>query len=199
MHILLKNILKEAVVKEDGENPLKIQLYVDMDGVLVDLDGGFKKITTMTPKEYSKKNGKNAFWDVVEKNPNFWLDLPPLPDAKSLWDVIKDNFKNPPPIILSEGSGSNLAKQKKDWIKKYIDSNVEVRIANLGYLKSNYATKIPNVMNLLLDDTGPRDVEGDELDNITAWENVSGNIAIHHTDAASSIQKIGDILSIWAT
>jgi hypothetical protein len=196
MHILLKNILKEAVAKEDGENPLKIQLYVDMDGVLVDLDGGFKKITTMTPKEYSKKNGKNAFWDVVEKNPNFWLNLDPLPDAKILWDFIKDNFKNPTPIILSAGQGSNVKKQKEAWIRKYIDSTVEVRIATSGYLKSNYATKIPNVMNVLLDDTGPGDVEDDRPDNITAWENVSGNIAIHHTDAASSIQKIRDILSI---
>jgi len=196
MHILLKNILKEAVSKEDGENPLKIQLYVDMDGVLVDLDGGFKKITTMTPKEYSKKNGKNAFWDVVEKNPNFWLNLDPLPDAKILWDFIKDNFKNPSPIILSAGQGSNVKKQKEAWIRKYIDSTVEVRIATSGYLKSNYATKIPNVMNVLLDDTGPGDVEDGRPDNITAWENVSGNIAIHHTDTASSIQKIRDILSI---
>jgi len=191
MHILLKNILKEVVAKEDGENPLKIQLYVDMDGVLVDLDGGFKKITTMTPKEYSKKNGKNAFEDVVEKNPNFWLNLDPLPDAKILWDFVKDTFKNPTPIILSEvlseGQGSNVKNQKEAWIRKYIDSTVEVRIATFGYLKSNYATKIPNVMNVLLDDTE---------DNITEWKKVSGNIAIHHKDTASSIQKIGEIRDI---
>ena len=46
MNILLKDLLHEI---EDA--PLITQVYIDMDGVLVDMDGGFKKIYSILPKD----------------------------------------------------------------------------------------------------------------------------------------------------
>lgn len=185
MHILLKSLLKEV-----DESPLKYQCYVDMDGVLVDLENGFKKVAGgLSPKEYEQKNGKNTFWKVVNKYPTFWLDLEPLPDAKILWDYIRDNFKNPPAVILSAGQGSRIKEQKTQWIRKHIDPSVQVIISTKGTEKPKYIINYPNevVTHVLLDDTP---------ENITAWENSGeGRIAVLHKNAADSIKLLQQIAS----
>jgi hypothetical protein len=187
MHILLKNLLKEV----EEKSPLKYQFYCDMDGVLVNLDKGFKAVSGgLSPQEYEAKNGKNTFWKVVNKNPNFWLELEPLPDAKVLWDYIKDTFKDPPAVILSAGQGNRIKEQKTAWIRKHIDPSVQVIIASSGVSKPQYIIDRSDVRltHILLDDTEK---------NITAWENSGKNrIAILHKDAASSINKINQIVSV---
>lgn len=181
MHILLKDLLKE---EENSENPLKIQLYVDMDGVLVDMEAGFKELSGgLTPKEYEAKNGKNSFWKVIAKNPNFWIDLKPMPDAGILWDFIKDSFTNPRPVILSAGQGTSIVQQKTAWIRKHIDPTVKVIIASSGTKKPEYVLSTAGrVTHVLLDDTQK---------NIDVWDNVNlHRIAIHHTNAANSIKEL---------
>lgn len=180
MHILLKDLLKE----EENKNPLQIQLYCDMDGVLVDMEAGFKELSGgLTPKEYEAKNGKNSFWKVIAKKPTFWIDLEPMADAKILWDFIKENFKNPVPVILSAGQGASVVQQKTQWIRKHIDPTVKVIIASSGVKKPEYILNTPGrVTHVLLDDTQK---------NIDVWDNVDlHRIAVHHTDAGSSIKKL---------
>jgi hypothetical protein len=187
MHILLKNILKEV----EEKSPLKYQFYCDMDGVLVDLEKGFKAVSGgLSPKEYEDKNGKNTFWKVVNQHPNFWIDLEPMPDAKILWDYINDNFKNPRPVILSAGIGSRIKEQKTQWIRNHIDPTVQVIISSSGVKKPQYIIDRTDIQltHILLDDTDK---------NITAWENSGPNrIALLHKNAASSIENIKKILSV---
>jgi len=196
MHILLKNLLKEA---EEQQSPLKVQVYCDMDGVLVDLEKGFKAISGgLGPKEYEAKHGKNTFWKVINqldpatgkrKYPNFWIDLEPLPDAKVLWDFINDNFKNPRPVILSAGVGTDIAQQKTQWIRKHIDPSAKVIIAPSGVKKPNYIINYPydKVTHVLVDDTDK---------NITAWDDAAKHrIAILHKNAADSINQLKPFLA----
>lgn len=188
MHVLLKSLLKE--MKEQEQSAIKYQFYCDMDGVLVDMDGGFKKISGgMLPKEYEAKNGKNSFWKIVNRYPNFWIELEPLPDAKILWDYIKDSFKSPLPVVLSAGQGTRITEQKTAWIRKHIDPSVKVIIANSGVNKPQYIVNgtAPNLTHILLDDTDK---------NITAWENSGENrIALLHKNAADSIKLIQSIMT----
>jgi hypothetical protein len=180
MHILLKDLLKE----EEEKSALQVQLYCDMDGVLVDMESGFMELSDgLAPKEYEAKNGKNSFWKLIASKPNFWIDLKPMPDAKILWDFIKENFKNPPPVILSAGQGSSIVQQKTAWIIKHIDPTVKVIIASAGSKKPEYVLKTTGrVTHVLLDDTQK---------NINVWDNVAYHrIAILHTDASSSIKKL---------
>lgn len=188
MHILLKSLLKE--VEQQEQTPLKYQFYCDMDGVLVDMDGGFKKISGgMLPREYEAKNGKNSFWTIVNKHPNFWIELEPLPDAKILWDYIKNNFKDPLPVILSAGQGPRIIEQKTAWIRKHIDASVKVIIATSGVNKPQYIVNgtASNLTHILLDDTDK---------NIAAWESSGkSRIALLHKNAADSIKLIQSIIS----
>ncbi len=109
--------------------------------------------------------------------------MKPTPDAKILWDFIKENFKNPLPVILSAGQGSSIVQQKTAWIRKHIDPTVKVIIASAGSKKPEYILKTTGrVTHVLLDDTQK---------NINVWDNVAlHRIAIHHTDASSSIKKL---------
>lgn len=187
MHILLKDLLKEVDDMGEEPSPLKVQFYCDMDGVLVDMDGGFKKISGgLLPKEYEAKNGKGAFWKIIGQHPNFWIDLEPTPDAKVLWDFIKDNFKDPLPVILSAGQGARITEQKTAWIRKHIDPSVKVIIAASGVKKPNYILNTTGrITHFLLDDTQK---------NIDAWDNEAlHRIALLHTDAASSIKNISEM------
>jgi hypothetical protein len=190
MQILLKTLLKEVEEKA----PLQVQVYVDMDGVLVAMEEGFQKISGgLTCKEYEKQSGKKI-WKIINqkdpatgrlKYPNFWLDLEPKPDAKILWDFIKDNFKNPPPVVLSAGQGPSLIQQKTQWIHKHIDPSVKVIISPSGHEKPNYifqASPGQRITHVLVDDTQK---------NINVWDNEAKHqVAILHTDAASSIDQL---------
>ena len=188
MHIILKDLLKEVEAEVNGtpttNDLLKIQCYVDMDGVLVNMEKGFMEMSDgLTPKEYEAKNGKNSFWKLLNKNPTFWLDLDPMPDATVLWDFINDNFKNPVPVVLSAGQGTELAKQKTQWIRNHISPSAKVIISSSGVKKPEYTLNIPGrVTHVLIDDTS---------ENINAWNNKSPHhIAILHKNAASSIEQL---------
>jgi mitochondrial fission protein ELM1 len=191
MQILLKDLIKEAE-EADKPAPLQIQCYVDMDGVLVNMNKGFKKISGgFTPEDLhtspelkgDKKAAKKKFWQLINNTPNFWLNLEPMPDAKVLWDFIKDNFKTPPAVILSAGQGADIAQQKTAWIRKNIDPSVKVIIASVGEKKPEYILPSKGrVTNVLVDDMEK---------NITAWDNQAAHrIGILHTSAASSINQL---------
>lgn len=188
MPILLKKLLQE----QEEVTPLKVQFYCDMDGVLVDMNGGFEKISGgLSPNEYEAKNGKNSFWKIIGKYPTFWLDLEPLPDAKELWSYINQEFKDPRAVILSAGQGTNLAIQKEQWIRKHIDPSVQVIISKKGSEKPNYAInpQDKNILHVLLDDT--------QL-NIDKWNAAGENfVAILHKNAADSISKIEEEIGQW--
>jgi len=192
MQILLKNLLKEI----EEKNPLQVQVYCDMDGVLVNMDKGFKEISGgLLPEEIydlpefkgNKKAAQKRFWQLIDAVPNFWINLEPNPDAKVLWDFIRDNFKNPAPVILSAGQGTDITEQKTAWIRKHIDPNVKVIIARSGPRKPEYILDIPGrVTHVLVDDMQK---------NIDAWDNSAlHRVAILHTGAASSISQLKKFL-----
>jgi hypothetical protein len=68
-------------------------------------------------------------------------------------------------VILSAGQGENVRVQKEQWIRKHIDPNVKVILAQKGTLKANYVEKFPvgeHVAHILVDDTP---------ENKPAWDN----------------------------
>lgn len=189
MPILLKNLIENT-------QPNKIQLYLDLDGVMADIDTGFGKISGgYNPRNFKDSpefNGNDAlarkkFWKLVDKTPDFWLNLPLCSDAKVLWRFIHENFTNPPPVILIAGQGSTLTQQKTQWVHTHLDPKVKVIISASGPKKPDYIMdNSPDIMNILVDDTDK---------NIVAWNDPSKNrFAIKHTSAADSINQLNKFL-----
>jgi hypothetical protein len=199
MNILLKELIQEVEpVSTDGgqgeENPLKVQIYCDMDGVLVNMNKGFKAISggftaeTLRDKYHGdKKLAQREFWKLINGVPNFWINLEAMPDAMVLWKYLIDNFKDPVPVVLSAGQGSTLAQQKTEWCHRHLGPQTRVILAPAGTKKAEYLVKTPSeagqyITHVLIDDTQK---------NIDAWNNTElHRVGILHHNAAETIRAL---------
>jgi hypothetical protein len=195
MQILLKDLLKEDETTATTTNsPLRVQIYCDMDGVLVDMEKGFRALSGgLNPKDYEMKYGKGSFWKVIGRKKDYWITLDPMPDAMVLWKFLTESFKDPVPVILSAGQGSTVVQQKTEWIHKHLGTGIKVMIAPAGTKKPEFVLPSPDlgagkyVTHVLVDDTQK---------NLNAWNNDAAHrIAIHHTSAAESIKALDPFIT----
>ena len=65
-------------------------IFCDMDGVLVDFDGAFLKKHGVLPYKIPREE----LWEIVITTPNYWVNLPKMPDADILINYLqKTGFK----------------------------------------------------------------------------------------------------------
>lgn len=120
------------------------KIYLDMDKVLADFD---KQIQMLMGKNYGKRLPNDEFWNLILNTPNFWENLPVMPHAHLLFDVVK--AFGVPVEILTAPSRTDYMRcyaGKIIWAKKN-GFNVPVNFARAGY-KHFYAE--PG--SLLIDD-----------------------------------------------
>jgi hypothetical protein len=96
------------------------QLFVDMDGVLADFDSGYEEAFGIRPSIHAD----NVDWELVRQHPNFYLNLPPMPDFKQLWSFIAP-FK---PIVLTgvPRSAAEAPANKEAWVRRWL-GDTEIR------------------------------------------------------------------------
>lgn len=152
----------------------KYKIYVDMDGVLVDFDGGYEKLTGMTTREADKK-GPEFFWKPISKaGAKWWITLNWMPDGKQLWDYVKKYN----PELLSAPSREEASKMgKRIWVKR------ELPGAKLILRSADKKQEFASPTSILIDDREK---------NIEQWE-AAGGIGILHTDASSTIKKLKEL------
>ena len=152
----------------------KYKIYVDMDGVLVDFDGGYEKLTGMTTREADEK-GPEFFWKPISKaGAKWWITLNWMPDGKQLWDYVKKYN----PELLSAPSREEASKMgKRIWVKR------ELPGAKLILRSADKKQEFASPTSILIDDREK---------NIEQWE-AAGGIGILHTDASSTIKKLKEL------
>lgn len=152
-------------------------IFVDLDGVLVNFDKGFKDLEGCSPEEYIKEHGKSGFWETLPKHSRFFKDLEWMPDGELLWNSIKQYD----PTILTAPPRKNTMphaeEDKRYWVKEHIGKDVEVIVESH---KEKYAKKD----YILIDD---------RISNIDAWENAGGT-AILHTSTEETLQKLKELV-----
>lgn len=164
-------------------------LYLDMDGVLVDFDGGFSKIAQgLAIKEYSKAFGeakaRNTFLDA---GIHFWENLEWIHGGKELWNTASRLFHRV--YILSSAGTTHPQKAemveagKREWLKKHIPSipHDHIFVVRGRHLKQQFST--PN--SILVDDMN---------DTIQSW-NLKGGFGILHNsnNYKKTINELHDI------
>lgn len=146
------------------------KFYCDMDGVIVDFDKGYEKLTGI------KMNGifrsDPDFWDPINKaGVDFWVKMDWAPDGRQLWNYI-EKYK---PIILSAPSNRDESRVGKQlWVQRELPG---VHLY-LRYAKHKIEFAAPDA--ILIDD---------RLENIENWVN-AGGIGIHHTSTESTIHHL---------
>jgi hypothetical protein len=164
------------VLKEE-ETEQKYTIYCDMDGVLTDFDKQFEKASGgIPPREYEEKNGKEAFWNLIdnENGVGFWVGMPWMPNGQTLWNYIKQYN----PTLLSAPSRQNESRLgKRLWVKKNIPGT-KLILANAEN-KQNYA----NDKSILIDD---------RPSNIEQWRS-KGGIGILFISTEQTIKELKEL------
>jgi len=162
---------KEYIVEFDSPT-----IYCDMDGVLAD----FVKFTM----EHLGHKFSDENWHELPND--LFYQLPPMPDAKILWNFIERQA--PPPFILTAipraGRGpisERAAQDKMKWMRKHFGVK-EARI---------YAVKRIDKARFAKDgrDGRPNILIDDHIKNIQQFR-AKGGIGIHHTSAANTIREL---------
>jgi 5'(3')-deoxyribonucleotidase len=153
-----------------------MKIFVDLDGVLVNFDGGFEEAFGQSPKRTFAELGDDYTWHLIDQIPNFWLEMDPMPDADVLWEYIKSY--NPTVLTKPAKSVHNCKKEKREWVDKYLGEDIEVLFASN---KARYATED----SILIDD---------KEENIESWKS-AGGIGILHNNANDTIKQLDNILN----
>ena len=154
-----------------NEKVMDYKIYSDMDGVLVDFENGYEKLTGIDLKGEYRPGGED-FWKPIEQaGVGYWAGLEWMSDGKQLWSYLKP-FK---PTLLSAPSRSQSSRIGKHvWVKHKIPGTKLI----LRYASQKQELATPE--SILIDD---RQV------NIDQWE-AAGGIGILHTSTANTIQQL---------
>lgn len=141
------------------------RLFVDMDGVLTDMEGYYLKLFG---HKMDDAPSTQAMWDNMNSVEEFVYNLPPIPGAIEFFVALdRDVFDV---YILTSASMSRnptIAAQKVRWIKEHLDKDVLIiPVAESSHKR--YFAQRPD--DILIDDWGQ---------NCREWEQ-AGGIAIKH-------------------
>jgi len=149
---------------------ISYKLYCDMDGVLVDFDKGYEKLTGIDIKGTFHETTK--FWDPINKaGKKFWVDLEWTKDGKELWDYIKQ-YK---PKLLSAPSRQDDSRVgKHEWVERELPG-VPLLLRSAKH-KKDFATPT----SILIDD---------RIVNVEGWID-AGGIGILHESTEKTIDAL---------
>lgn len=167
-----------------------MKVYLDMDGVLVDLWGGYQDLTGMSLIEADKVHGAHSpeVWNPTLTVDEFWYNLPKDSGADLLLEYMRENHILEKTFILSAPirlDRESCEAQKRKWAKEHthvLDEHVNIVPRKDKYLFAY--CKDSDMPNILVDDY---------IKNIKEWE-LHGGIGIHHTDVATTLQTLHELL-----
>ena len=149
------------------------EIYLDMDGVIVNLMKGADAVVGGS----FVKHDKEERWNLINQTKGFWENLDWMRSSKRLYKFIMryDTF------ILSAYSGRDPSSKngKMKWLNKNtIFKKSRIKLVNRAQ-KQAYATT-NGEPNILIDDY---------IKNINEWE-AKGGIGIHHTNVGRTISEL---------
>ena len=158
------------------------KLFVDLDGVMADLDAHVLDLTGKTFPQLRKSDQDDGFQNFVDSERaaghTIFDNLEPHDDANQLWNYI---VKYRPSILTATGVPEvQAAAEKIRWVHDNLSGFDNIITVKKSVMKAKYAA--PN--HILIDDR-------DKSTN--PWRK-AGGIGILHTSAADTIaqlQKLG--------
>lgn len=153
------------------------RLFLDLDGVLADFDGGFPRLCGFDHRSC----GKSAMWAEIDARPGFFVQLDPFDGASAFYGAAR---RLSPVILTSAGSGcyERVAREKHAWVRRHLCDEVLVLPVRDGRDKAAFVQAPGDV---LVDDYGR---------NCEAWR-AAGGLAIKHepTDFERTLRALEDV------
>ncbi len=151
--------------------------FTDADGVLFDFERGFE--LRFGGKFHETPVG--VAWNLIYKTPDFYAELPLMPNAFDYWDTIRPHH---PTVLTGAPTAGRAAAEaaKRFAIKKHFGAHVPVIVC----ARVDKPKHMKNPGDLLIDD---------HQKNIDPWVEAGGQ-GILFKDAASSIEEIRFIIAM---
>ena len=160
-----KNATNEVTAQDLSKDS---EVYVDMDGVLADFFGAWKKLVGTDWREI--KDLDSALQKIRDKD-DFWLNIPVTSNAMNLLSLIKE-LKGKYNILSAPlPNDPNAEPHKREWVKKNLSAFPPSKVI-ITSNKSVHATQPDGTPNILIDDFGK---------NIAKWES-AGGVGFKHKD-----------------
>ena len=145
------------------------EIYVDMDGVLVDFFGAWTKL--MGVKNWKDIKNINVGLDKIRSTKDFWINLKPTANADNLLGIIKAIKGNYKILSAPMADDHRVEPSKRDWVKKHLKAFPPDEVI-ITTNKKQYAVQKDGTPNILIDDFGQ---------NVAKWE-AAGGIGFKHKD-----------------
>jgi hypothetical protein len=150
------------------------EIYLDLDGVFADFDGGFHKITGKYPHEVHK--GK--LWGTINARGDFFYKLELMEDAEHLWEYFKQYGDDKVKFLTGLPMLKNGKEQKQMWTLEKFGPQWETIVLPK---KEKQLHAGPN--KVLIDDTEA---------NVEQWV-AKGGIGILHTNVWKTIKEVEEL------
>ena len=157
------------------------ELYVDLDGVIVDF-ADFSKDLTGIDINGAGKDDRNKFWKHIERhvkqgNP-FFASMKPLADAFHLWNYV---LKYEPTVLSATGHIFGAGDEKRAWVRNHLGHRAAEKaiFVRNSRDKAKYATST----SVLIDD---------RKKSIDPWVE-AGGIGILHKTAELTIKQLKEM------
>lgn len=152
-----------------------MQLFLDCDGVLADFDTGAARVLGCPPRQYQARHGPARFWSRLARAPDFYGQLPLMPDAERLFSGVRHLA----PVILTGCPRGGWAEpQKQRWAARHFPGTPIITCMAADKRRHGRPGDI------LIDDT---------LTHRHLWEQAGGRF-IHHRSARGSLVRLAEML-----
>ena len=158
-----------AMLTEAQEIASTTEIYVDMDGVLVDFFGAWAKL--MQKDHFTKIDDVKGALQKIRDTDDFWLNLPKTSNADQLLNIIKQIKGNYTILSSPLADDPKSEPHKREWIKNNL-TNFPPKDVIITHDKAKYATQKDGTPNILIDDYGV---------NIKNWQ-AAGGVGFKHKD-----------------
>lgn len=161
-----------------------MSVWVDLDGVLADFDGGFARAFGVDPAS----TGDEGLWRLIDSRDGFFASLPPVDGSAAFFASVRELSsragRDGPRVLTACPVGPLRARviaEKRRWVAKLIDASVEVVASDFGGCKSRH---MRSTGEILIDDWRP---------NIEGWR-ASGGVGLLWRGHAGALIALSDAL-----
>ena len=157
------------------------QLFIDLDGVLVDFDGGVTRAAGRPPSELRP----SEMWPVLARTPGFYARLDWLEGGRDLWEAVRPFG---PAVLTGLPMGKWAEPQKREWCGRELGADVPVIT---GFARDKPALAAAWMEERGLAGRRPLLVD-DRLKTQEPWED-AGGVFVLHLDAGRTLGALRDL------